>query len=265
MYANHYDGGASHFHGGGFMPSQATQTPDQAGSSKTRSSTTSTTVPLTIKQITEAFHLNDERADFLIDGMEPSLVKLLGRVLNKAERVTDVSFLLDDGTGSIEVTRWVSDSFDTDEMTKIENGMYVVLIGKLKAFQGKRHIGAHAVRPVQDLNQITLHFMECIHAHLDNSRKATAVPATTSAMNDMRAYQTLNVGTGASGDIREVVLSVFQEPASLARENGLHVNEIIRRLGLQEQKIREAIEYHVEVGNIYSTIDDDHYKSACNG
>lgn len=28
---------------------------------------------------------------------------------------------------------------------------------------------------------------------------------------------------------------------------------------------RDAIEYHVDIGNIYSTIDENHYKSACNG
>lgn len=101
-----------------------------------------------------------------------------------------------------------------------------------------------------------------------------------------------------------------------AREHGLHVNEVVQRLGLPLDKIlyllflfplflnlsvlyacgcsvlalvllcvfkwftqslvysllillywfsREAIHYHVDVGHIYSTIDDDHYKSAMNG
>ncbi|KAF3322305.1 replication protein A subunit B-like protein [Carex littledalei] len=253
MYANQHDGGggaASYFSGGGFMPSQATQTTDQGGYSKSRSTTSNTTVPVTIKQISEAYHSNDDKSDFVIDGVDPSTVRLLGRVVNKAERVTDVSFLLDDGTGRVDVNRWVHDAFDTNEMTSIENGIYVIVCGKLKGFQGKHHIVAHVVRPVQDFNQITLHFMECIHAHLDNSRlknpgkAAAAFAASTipAGMNDTRAYQTMNVGTGASGDLREMVLSVFQEPASL-----------------------EAIEYHVEVGNIYSTIDDYHFKSACNG
>ncbi|XP_078166591.1 replication protein A 32 kDa subunit A-like [Carex rostrata] len=275
MYANRHDGGGtagSYFSGGGFMPSQATQTTDQGGYSKSRS-TSNTMVPVTIKQISEAYHSNDDKSDFMIDGVDLSTIRLLGRVVNIAERVTDVSFLLDDGTGRVDVNRWVHDTPDTNEMTSIENGMYVTVSGKLKGFQGKHHIVAHVVRPVQDFSQITLHFLECIQAHLDNIRlknpgKAAAAfaPSTIPAgINDTRAYQTMNVGIGASGDFREMVLSVFQEPASLARENGLHVNEVITRLGLPEQKIREAIEYHVEVGNIYSTIDDFHYKSACNG
>jgi hypothetical protein len=45
---------------------------------------------------------------------EPELqVRLVGRMLNKVDRVTDVAFILDDGTGRIDVNRWyaVSVSF----------------------------------------------------------------------------------------------------------------------------------------------------------
>lgn len=33
-------------------------------------------------------------------------VRLVGRMLNKLDRVTDVSFTLDDGTGRVPVNRW---------------------------------------------------------------------------------------------------------------------------------------------------------------
>lgn len=33
-------------------------------------------------------------------------MRLLGLVMTKTERVTDVSFALDDGTGRIDVNRW---------------------------------------------------------------------------------------------------------------------------------------------------------------
>lgn len=32
--------------------------------------------------------------------------RVMGMVVDKVERVTDVSFLLDDGTGRIEINRW---------------------------------------------------------------------------------------------------------------------------------------------------------------
>ncbi|KAJ3680264.1 hypothetical protein LUZ60_016542 [Juncus effusus] len=283
MYGGQHDGGgggggAALFSGGGFMPSQATQTPESSAS-KGRSAGSQTVLPLTIKQISEAYHSNDDKSNFAIDGVEASTIRLLGRVVNKSERITDVSFTLDDGTGKVDVNRWVNESSDTNEMALIENGMYVIITGGLKGFQGKRHIVAFSVRPIVDFNQITLHFLECIHVHLDNTRiktGATANPVTgkvnatpappTPAMNDNRAFQTPKLEPGATTrDIGDLVLNIFQEPASLAHEHGLHVDEIVRRLGLPEEQIRQAIEFHIDIGNVYSTKDDNHFKSACNG
>lgn len=278
MYSSQQDGGAALFSGGGFMPSQATQTPE-SGFSKSRG--VQGVIPLTVKQISEAYHSNDDKSNFVVDGVEASNVRLLGLVMNKAERVTDVTFTLDDGTGRIDVNRWVNETSDTNEMAIIQNGMYVIVNGSLKGFQGKRHVVAFSVRPVVDFNHITLHFIECIHVHLDNTRpKGAGLPqAQTSSTvqtpirSDVKEYHSslpnqFSSPTGAKGsetDIYKLVLDVFQEPASLARDHGLHVDEVVQKLGIPINKIRDAIEYHVDVGHIYSTIDDNHFKSACNG
>nr|CAD1843629.1 unnamed protein product [Ananas comosus var. bracteatus] len=280
MYSNQYDGGggggggsSSLFSGGGFMPSQATQTPE-SGFSKSRG--VQTLLPLTVKQIREAYQSSDDKSNFVIDGVEAAAARLLGRVVNKVERVTDVSFALDDGTGRIDVHRWVQDTSETNEMAAIQNGMYVVVGGSLKGFQGKNHLVAYSVRPVIDFNELTHHFIECIHVHLENTRQkvVASMGSTTPFINDQKGYQTSipnqfstnpPMGAGPETDIRDLVLNVFQEPSSLAREHGLHVDEVIRRLGLPGDKIRDAVDYHVDVGNIYSTIDEYHYKSACNG
>ncbi|PKU83315.1 hypothetical protein MA16_Dca023600 [Dendrobium catenatum] len=54
--------------------------------------------------------------------------------------------------------------------------------------------------------------------------------------------QVTTSNTDAKADIYKLVLDIFEEPESL-----------------------EAINYHVDVGHIYSTIDDYHFKSACTG
>ncbi|XP_072957813.1 replication protein A 32 kDa subunit B-like [Typha angustifolia] len=280
MYSNQFDGGggAALFSGGGFMPSQATQTPE---SSFSKSRATQTVLPLIVKQINEAYHSNDDKSNFVVDGVEISTVELLGRVVNRIERVTDVSFTLDDCTGRIDVNRWVNETSDTNEMAKIQNGMYVKVYGNLKGFQGKRHVVAFCVRPVVDFNDITHHFLECLYVHLENTRPKLHGGGplqfqgnATTAATPIKGYQTQisnqlpthsAMGARPANDIRDLVLNIFQEPASLTREHGLHVDEVIRRLGLPVDKIKDAIEYHVDVGNIYSTIDEYHYKSACNG
>ncbi|KAL0912867.1 hypothetical protein M5K25_016281 [Dendrobium thyrsiflorum] len=126
--------------------------------------------------------------------------------------------------------------------------------------------------PVIDFNEVTLHYLECIHVHLDNTRpKANTVIGTvTPNQIDIKGFQTplTNPIPGmkfSDNDIQKRVLDVFMEPASLVREQGLNIDEVIRRLDLPPKKIIEAISYHNDLGHIYSTIDDFHFKSAMNG
>ncbi|XP_021991019.1 replication protein A 32 kDa subunit B [Helianthus annuus] len=139
MYGGEFDGAAA-FSGGGFMPSQATQTTDPFPSALSKHRDKQTLIPLTVKQINKAFLSNVDKVNFLIDGVDVNNVKLVGMVLNKAERVTDVSFVLDDGTGRIDCNRWVHEAVDTKEMEAILEGMYVQVHGQLKGFQGKKQL-----------------------------------------------------------------------------------------------------------------------------
>ncbi|KAH6786181.1 replicon protein A2 [Perilla frutescens var. hirtella] len=106
------------FFSGGFMPSQTTQIADPSFS-PAKSRDTQGLLPLTVKQISEAFQASDDKTNFLIDGVDVNNVKLVGRVFQKTERVTDVSFVLDDGIGRINCHRWVNEAIDTKEMERL--------------------------------------------------------------------------------------------------------------------------------------------------
>ncbi|KAH6770931.1 hypothetical protein C2S52_015734 [Perilla frutescens var. hirtella] len=77
------------------MPSQTTQTTDLSFSSA-KSRDTQGLLPLTMKQISEAFQASDDKANFLIDSVDVNNVGEIGGMLfEKTKRVTDVSFILD--------------------------------------------------------------------------------------------------------------------------------------------------------------------------
>lgn len=87
-------------------------------------------LPLTVKQINNAFLSSDDKSNFVIDGVDVNnvsyrtcmfclflvvellvelhyvQVKLIGMVRNRAGRITDVTFALDDGTGRIDCSKW---------------------------------------------------------------------------------------------------------------------------------------------------------------
>ncbi|KAM0939282.1 putative replication factor A protein [Dioscorea sansibarensis] len=158
-------GAGALFDGSGFMASQA---PDPNSSPSKSRGGAQRLIPLTVKQIREAFDSSDDKYNLVVEG---TYVKLLGLVMNKVERVTDVSFTLDDGTGRIEISRWMNEIWDSNEVAVIQNGMYVKVNGHLKGFQGKQGVVAFSVRPVVNFNDIPLHFLECIHVHMDITRE----------------------------------------------------------------------------------------------
>ncbi|CAN6245210.1 unnamed protein product [Urochloa humidicola] len=262
------------FGGGGFMPSQSTAVPESSGGSFSKGRNAQTLLPLTVKQIMDAAQASDDKSNFAVNGVEVSTVRLVGRMLGKVERVTDVQFILDDGTGKIDVNRWENESSDTKEMADVNDGNYVIVNGGLKGFQGKRHVVAYSVRRVTNFNDITHHFLQCIHVHLELTRsKPPQINASTTTpghanqvlLPNNQATTFSAPGNTAGNDLSDLVMSVLHDPAVIHREDGVSINYIADRLKRPEKVIKEVLEMHNTEGNVYTTIDDRHYRSTMNG
>ncbi|KAK3159549.1 hypothetical protein QOZ80_2AG0151480 [Eleusine coracana subsp. coracana] len=264
-----------------FSPSQInTSQNDSTTPSKMRGA--SSTMPLTVKQIADAHQsgTGEKGAPFIVDGVETANIRLVGMVNSKVERTTDVSFTLDDGTGRLDFIRWVNDAADSTETAAIQNGMYVSVIGSLKGLQERKRATAFSIRPITDYNEVPLHFIQCIRMHIENTKSKAGSPVPTSSFvgtsvsnasggsstpTSLKSNPAPAVSSGTNGsvtDLNEQVLKIFREPANVESEHGVHVDEIYKRFKLPATKIMEAIKYNEDVGHIYSTIDDFHFKSA---
>ncbi|KAA3489815.1 replication protein A 32 kDa subunit A-like isoform X1 [Gossypium australe] len=286
MFSSSQFDAATAFSGGGFMPSQfVNSTPSQDKQSRD----TQGLLSATVKQISEASQSGDEKPNFKIDGVHVNNVKVVGMLFNKNVRSSDVRFELDDGTGRIECIRWVTESADAREMDAIDgDGTYVRVIGHLQNFQGKKQLNAFSVsffgfldilRPVTNFDEITCHFIECIHYHLQNSKVqleggAPAQPqmANSSFSTPVRGasnvYQPASVNdvsvqynTDGFKGFDKLVLNYLQQPSNIDREIGVHVNELSQHLKAPVEKIKDAIEFLEREGLVYSSIDDYHYKA----
>ncbi|XP_076884780.1 replication protein A 32 kDa subunit B [Bidens hawaiensis] len=277
MHGNDFDGAAA-FSGGGYMPSQATQTVDPLPSALSKHRETQTLIPLTVKQISKAMLSNDDKVNFLIDGVDCNNVKLVGRMINKVERVTDISFVLDDGTGRIECNRWAQEQIDTKEMESIMEGMYVRIHGQLKSFQGKRQLVVFGIKLVTDFDEITYHFVECIYVHSYNTKLVKQQPSSSnqtympSSSINTQSYQTAppNQYTGqpvADGldEVDRRVLDYLLLPASRQRETGVHHDELVRQLNIPLNQILTSLTSLTDEGMVYTALDDHHFKSIANG
>ncbi|CAH8331850.1 unnamed protein product [Eruca vesicaria subsp. sativa] len=276
MYAGEFDGNAA-FAGGGFMPSQSTaQAPESSSAFKNRDART--LLPLTLKQL-NSVSTNGE-SNFSIDGVDINTVAIVGRVSRMENRITQVDFVIDDGTGCVECIRWCHERQETEEMEAVRLGMYVRLHGHLKSFQGKRSMNVFSVRPVTDFNEIVHHFTECIYVHMYNTkpRGGSVTQATETPMPQMpsttptpaRPFQTgpsnqfSNQFNDPMHGVRQTVLNYLNRPIHLRSEAGVHCDVIARELRIPLQQVKEALEQLSNDGCVYSTSDETCFKSTAN-
>ncbi|TXG60964.1 hypothetical protein EZV62_012327 [Acer yangbiense] len=245
--------GASLFAGGGFMPSQATSAPSSSFSISKgfvvcfinefilQDRNARTLLPMTVKQIND-ISSNDESGAYG-DGVDSNTVTIVGLVCDIQDKEPQFVFLVDDGTGQVECTRWAHERLEFNEVNQIVRGMYVRVYGHLKSLQDKRSLNAYSMRPVTDFNEITSHFIECIYVHMYNTKLQNSIDGRMS--------------------IDQIVLNFLRRPECLAINNGVHCNDIARQLNLPKDKLMEVLESLNENSLVY-TVDEVHYKSAVN-
>ncbi|KAL6873693.1 hypothetical protein ACP4OV_013775 [Aristida adscensionis] len=178
---------ASYFFGSAVMPSQGAAAgpgyPAAGGGpspakQQSRDPRFTGCVPTTVRQIARSFAAAAAAAAaagggepvVYIDGVEATNVRVLGRVVSVVDKDNGVSFTLDDGTGKIALVRWMTDQIDALETAFVQNGSYVKVQVSLVGFQAKQQGFARSIRPVSNFNEVVLHFIECIHVHLENVR-----------------------------------------------------------------------------------------------
>lgn len=270
MNISQFDGNAA-FSGGGFMPSQATDsTLEPSSFTPTKDRESHVLLPLTVKQICASASTNDDRINIVVDGVEANSVRLVGIMLNKAERISDMTFTLDDGTGRIDCTKWIDDAATTREMEKFVNGMYIRVHGQLKAMLGKRQLTVFSIREVTDFNEIPTHFLECVYVHLYNINKrrggANLQPQMTNASYQPGSSQLPGrFATPGLKQLDQLVLECMQQPSCVNNEKGVSIDELARQLNVPLGKIMEAIRPLEQEGLLYNTIDERHFKSTANG
>jgi len=173
-------------YGGGYMQNESGMGNMVSPSPAKRKVVDQCLLPCTIKQILLA---PEPKADenLSIDGRELSNVSIIGSILQIDVQSTHVTYRLDDGSGAIDVKVWSGDG-DQSKQPQLEDlklSSYIRVIGRVQAFKGKRSITGFALVPLLDMNELTLHFLECIYAHLYNTTSSKKLDFGNSNNNDV--------------------------------------------------------------------------------
>ncbi|KAL3140054.1 hypothetical protein ABBQ38_004334 [Trebouxia sp. C0009 RCD-2024] len=273
MYGG-YDAGASQFAGGGFMPSPAHGA--DAGSSpapaKTRGSV-QTLRALTVKQIYEGT-LNASDDQYRVDGEELHNITLVGKITSTHEAPTHLSFTIDDGTGKIELSYWTSSDDDQDQMAQRKAdwrvGVYVRVHGHLRSFENKKSMVVFSLKTINDFNEVSFHFLQCIFQHVHLTKGQAQPGSMAPAASRMNGGGAVPAAAGMAPDavnnmdpVQRECWSIYNNPEAQARDTGISIDDVIGKLHgkFSVPAIRQAIEWLANEGHLYTTHDDQHFKS----
>ncbi|KAG2205498.1 hypothetical protein INT47_005872 [Mucor saturninus] len=223
------------------------------GSNKTSSGFTrkpmgeQTLRPLTVKQIKGCSIPQDDL--YRIDEADVTQVTIVGVIRSVQELATNYIYMVEDGTGAIEVKKWVEQS-ETPEESEARRLLlpdtYVRVNGRLNSFSGRISVSGHFIRPITDFNEVTYHFLDTIYIHLTfvkpNGGTAMEIDSAPKSVNAAVSDFIQKYDPDSQGCTAEQIIYKFKDVYN-------------------EQEIRNAIEYLENEGQCYTTDNNEHIKS----
>ncbi|XP_030250040.1 replication protein A 32 kDa subunit isoform X2 [Sparus aurata] len=231
-------------------------------------------IPCTVSQLMSASQADEA---FKVGDVEVAQVTIVGVIRSTDKSMTNIQYKVDDMTGApMDVKQWVDTEDPGVDSTVLPPGTYVKVSGNLRSFQNHRSVVAFGVRPLEDMNEITSHMLEVVQAHMalgkpqsmsggvGGGMSSNATPMSRSGMDNMGgSYAGANdmTNNGLSANQNQVLSLIRSCPDA----QGISIQDLKQRLsGISLTVIKQAVEFLSNEGHIFSTIDEDHYKSTDN-
>lgn len=232
--------------------------------------------PVTIKQILEAEAAHPDSAH-QISGVDVSQVTFVGQVRGVNTQPTNITYKIDDGTGSVDVKWWIDPNVSQEDGVgpapeTFQTDQYVRVWGRIKTYANRKHVGAHKVRPVADLNEVNYHILEASYVHLFLTRgepgsgggadgdsmfvDGGAGGHADSAMGGAGGNQAaLNAKVrGCSANAKKVFQFLVNTPGGA---DGVHLSGIVTGTGMGARDVQAAADELVNGGILFTTVDDE--------
>ncbi|XP_019720882.1 replication protein A 32 kDa subunit [Hippocampus comes] len=226
-------------------------------------------IPCTVSQLMSATQ-SDEA--FKVGEVEVSQVTLIGIIRNTDKSMTNIQYKVDDMTcAPMDVKQWVDTEEPSVDGSVLPPGTYVKVSGNLRSFQNHRSVVAFSVKPLDDFDQITSHMLEVVQAHRGlgklqtsagfgtSEHTSSAPPRGPSGAADSSYAGARDVANNGLSATQNQVLSLIR---GCPDPQGIGLHDLKARLSnLSMVAIKQVVEFLSNEGHIFSTIDEDHYKS----
>lgn len=225
-------------------------------------------IPTTIKMVLEAI-ATDDGEHLTIDGRDVNQVRLVGNIMRIDRRETKTVYAIEDGTGAIEVTLWLNQGDEelatlSERREKMVPRSYVMAVGQPKHFDGRITLSAYSLRPIENFNEITHHFLETIYVHARAQKDLASPPAWHPPNQPAGTSTTMDVDNDSGlTAIQRKVLDYYTENGT--GDEGLNIEFVIQQcshlFNFTAIDVKNAVNVLTSEGHLYSTLDDDHHKS----
>lgn len=285
-------------------------------------------LPCTVKQIKSA-PLPGQDESFCIDNREVHNATIVGRIVDIKIESTHSTYIIDDGTGTLEVKVFGMNNNDNnnnnydnndndlsnleenkkEENTDLSKDNYVRCIGKIKIYQGNRSMTGYNIRKIKDFDEVTYHKLEVMYSHLvnlnpndaknillnyqkqkrlnnnnnnnnngnnnnnfnrnnqnfgSNNNNAGGVSSTNN--NDNLSSMMMDMNVDLRNTLEKSIFVFLQQNESNNTDSsydGCHVDNIFDSMpNVDRNEIREALEQMSTNGAVYTTVDDEHYRTS---
>uniref|UniRef100_A0A4W4H674 Replication factor A protein 2 n=1 Tax=Electrophorus electricus TaxID=8005 RepID=A0A4W4H674_ELEEL len=253
---------------GGFGSPAASQGGDKKGRTRAQQ-----IVPCTVSQLMTATQAEDV---FRAGEVEVAQVTIVGIIRSTDKSMTNIQYKVDDMTWApMDVKQWVDTEDPNVDSSVIHPDTYVKVSGNLRSFQNNRSLVAFSVRPLEDMNEITSHMLEVVQAHMLLSKpqammggggggiNSSIVPISRPGMSGMGMSGSYSgasamANNGLSPNQNQVLCLIKSCP----EPQGISIQELKQRLsGMNMTVIRQVVDFLSNEGHIFSTIDEDHFRS----
>ncbi|XP_062395281.1 replication protein A 32 kDa subunit [Sardina pilchardus] len=278
-YGDSMGGGGYTQSPGGFGSPSASQGGEKKGRTRAQH-----IIPCTVSQIKSAVQSEDV---FRVGDVEVAQVTIVGVIRSMDKSMTNIQYIVDDMTAApMDVKQWVDTEDPSVDSTVIPPGTYVKVSGNLRSFQNNRSLVAFRVRPLEDMNEITSHMLEVVYAHMQLSKpQATmdgggggSVGMSSVPMSNMGSGNMSSMGGGGGGGYPGAMANSMASNGLSPNQNqvlclikscpepqGISIQELKQRLsGMSVTVIRQVVDFLSNEGHIFSTIDEDHFRSTDN-
>jgi len=224
-------------------------------------------VPVMIGQI-----LSSTDEEFTVEGLTVGMVILVGKVNSMEKAATKTVYHLEDDSGQVEVVQWVDEEARQEEHGE---GSNVKVVGSIRSQGEKKHVMAFKISSVTSQAEMDGHLLSVELSRIKIRQLQEKINGQVSG-GGMGGGLSNSMMGGGLGSMPIISMSssnqsfgnknydlVYGLIKGSMEEQGLNKDSIMNQCQgkLKKNEMEAALEFLSNEGHIYSTIDEDHFKS----